>query len=134
MSRTVRILFLVLLLSMGMAVHVQAAPKSVTLTVGQKKKLSVKKSWKKVRWKSSKPGVVSVSSKGKIKARKAGKATVTAKSGKKKQKFLVIVKKSQIKIVAGGKTFLTELEKNSGFISEAFSFRIRHDPLNKLLI
>ena len=112
MSRTVRILFLVLLLSMGMAVHVQAAPKSVTLPVGQKKKLSVKKSWKKVRWKSSKPGVVSVSSKGKIKARKAGKATVTAKSGKKKQKSLVIVKKSQIKIVAGGKTFLAELENN----------------------
>ena len=112
MSRTVRILFLVLLLSMGMAVHVQAAPKSVTLTVGQKQKLSVKKSWKKVRWKSSKPGVVSVSSKGKIKARKAGKATITAKSGKKKQKFLVIVKKSQIKIVAGGKTFLAELENN----------------------
>ena len=112
MSRTVRILFLMLLLSMGMAVHVQAAPKSVTLTVGQKKKLSVKKNWKKVKWKSSKPGVVSVSSKGKIKARKAGKATITAKSGKKKQKFLITVKKSQIKIVAGGKTFLAELENN----------------------
>ena len=107
-----RILCLVLLLSMGMAAHVQAGTKSVTLTVGQKKKLSVKKSWKKVRWKSSKPGIVSVSSKGKIKAKKAGKATVTAKSGKKKQKFLVIVKKSQIKIVAGGKTFLAELENN----------------------
>ena len=61
-----RILCLVLLLSMGMAAHVQAGTKSVTLTVGQKKKLSVKKSWKKVRWKSSKPGIVSVSSKGKI--------------------------------------------------------------------
>ena len=61
-----RILCLILLLSMGMAVHVQAAPKSVTLTVGQKQKLSVKKSWKKVRWKSSKPGIVSVSSKGKV--------------------------------------------------------------------
>ena len=61
-----RILCLVLLLSMGMAAHVQAGTKSVTLTVGQKKKLSVKKSWKKVRWKSSKPGIVSVSSKGKV--------------------------------------------------------------------
>ena len=107
-----RILCLVLLLSMGMAAHVQAGTKSVTLTVGQKKKLSVKKSWKKVRWKSSKPGVVSVSSKGKIKARKAGKATITARSGKKKQKFRITVKKSQIRIVAGGKTFLAELENN----------------------
>ena len=112
MSRTVRILFLVLLLSMGMAVHVQAAPTSVTLTVGQKKQLSVKKSWKKVRWKSSKPGIVSVSSKGRIKAKKAGKATITARSGKKKQKFRITVKKSQIRIVAGGKTFLAELENN----------------------
>ena len=112
MSRTVRILFLVLLLSMGMAAHVQAGTKSVTLTVGQKKKLSVKKSWKKVRWKSSKPGIVSVSSKGKIKAKKAGKATITARSGKKKQKFRITVKKSQIRIVAGGKTFLAELENN----------------------
>ena len=42
-----RILCLVLLLSMGMAAHVQAGTKSVTLTVGQKKKLSVKKSWKR---------------------------------------------------------------------------------------
>ena len=112
MSRTVRILCLVLLLSMGMAAHVQAGTKSVTLTVGQKKKLSVKKSWKKVRWKSSKPGIVSVSSKGKIKAKKAGKATITARSGKKKQKFRITVKKSQIRIVAGGKTFLAELENN----------------------
>ena len=107
-----RILCLVLLLSMGMAAHVQAGTKSVTLTVGQKKKLSVKKSWKKVRWKSSKPGIVSVSSKGKIKAKKAGKATITARSGKKKQKFRITVKKSQIRIVAGGKTFLAELENN----------------------
>ena len=107
-----RILCLVFLLSMGMAAHVQAGTKSVTLTVGQKKKLSVKKSWKKVRWKSSKPGIVSVSSKGKIKAKKAGKATITARSGKKKQKFRITVKKSQIRIVAGGKTFLAELENN----------------------
>ncbi len=107
-----RILCLVLLLSMGMAAHVQAGTKSVILTVGQKKKLSVKKSWKKVRWKSSKPGIVSVSSKGKIKAKKAGKATITARSGKKKQKFRITVKKSQIRIVAGGKTFLAELENN----------------------
>ena len=112
MSRTVRILFLMLLLSMGMAVHVQAAPKSVTLTVGQKKKLSVKKKWKKVRWKSSKPGVVSVSAKGKITAKKPGKATITARSGKKKQKYRVTVKKSEIEIVAGGKTFQAELENN----------------------
>ena len=107
-----RILLLILLLSVGMTVPAQAKTKSVTLTVGQKKKLSVKKKWKKVRWKSSKPGVVSVSAKGKITAKKPGKATITARSGKKKQKYRVTVKKSEIEIVAGGKTFQAELENN----------------------
>ena len=41
-------------------------------------KYKVKKKWKKVRWKSSKPGVVSVSAKGKITAKKAGTAIVYA--------------------------------------------------------
>ena len=107
-----RIFLLIVLLSVGMTVPAQAKTKSVTLTVGQKKKLSVKKKWKKVRWKSSKPGVVSVSAKGKITAKKPGKATITARSGKKKQKYRVTVKKSEIEIVAGGKTFQAELENN----------------------
>ena len=107
-----RILLLVILLSVGMTVQPQAKTQSITLTVGQKKKLSVKKKWKKVRWKSSKPGVVSVSTKGKITAKKPGKATITARSGKKKQKYRVTVKKSEIEIVAGGKTFQAELENN----------------------
>lgn len=107
-----RVFILMVLLTMGMAVHAQAATKSVTLTEGQKKQLSVKKSWKKVQWKSNKPGIVSVSAKGKITAKMAGKATVTAKSGKKKQKFLITVKKSRIQIVTGGKTFQVELENS----------------------
>ena len=107
-----RVFILVVLLIMGMAVHVQAGTKSVTLTEGQKKQLSVTKSWKKVKWKSNKPGIVSVSAKGKVTANKAGKATVTAKSGKKKQRFLVKVNKSRIQIAAGGKTFHVELENN----------------------
>ncbi len=57
--------------------------KKLTLTVGKKKKLKVKnkKSKKVIRsveWKSSKKKVATVSKKGAVKAKKAGKAVVTA--------------------------------------------------------
>ena len=107
-----RLLFLFLLLSTGMTVHVQAGTKSVVMTVGQNKQLSVKKTWKKVRWKSNRPQIASVSSKGMVTAKKAGKAVIIANSGNKKQKFLVTVKKSRIKIVIGGKTFWADMENN----------------------
>ncbi len=61
--------------------------KSITLKVGQKKKLRVSyaKGDKVRRWKSSKSSVVSVNSRGKLTAKKAGRAkvTVTLKSGRK---------------------------------------------------
>lgn len=103
---------LLLLCSMGMSAHVQAAAKAVAMTVGQKKQLPVKKTWKKVSWKSSKPQIAAVSKKGKVTAKKAGKAVITAKSGKKKQKFLITVKKNRIKLVIGGKTFQADMENN----------------------
>lgn len=107
-----KVFILMVLLTMGMAVHTQAGTKSISLTAGQKKQLSIKKSWMKVQWKSNKPGIVSVSAKGKVTAKRPGKATVTAKSGKKEQKFYITVKKSRIQIIAGGKTFQVELENN----------------------
>lgn len=61
-----------------------------TLTAGQKFTLKVKKvkpakANKKVTWKSSKKSVATVSSKGVVKAKKAGKATITATSKKNKK-------------------------------------------------
>ena len=47
----------------------------------------------KVTYNSSKPGVATVSKKGVIKARKAGKAVITVKCGKKSFKVTVTVKK-----------------------------------------
>ena len=44
-------------------------------------------------YKSSKPKVAAVNSKGQIKAKKAGKAVITVRSGKKTIKVKVIVKK-----------------------------------------
>ena len=68
--------------------------KSITLTVGDSQKLKVKnlRGTAKVIWKSSKKSVVSVSKKGRIKAKKKGKATIrciiTYDAKKKKTRIL----------------------------------------------
>ena len=64
----------------------------ITLTVGQSKTLKVKGTKKKPKWSSSKKSVATVSKKGKVVAKKAGSATITAKIGKKKYKCKVTVK------------------------------------------
>ena len=118
-GRLLRLFLLFLLLSAVLPVHVQAGTKTVVMTVGQKKQLPVKKTWKKVKWKSSKPGIAAVSSRGRVTAKKAGKTVITARSGKKIQKFIVTVKKRRIKITIGGKTFLADMENNK--TARAFS-------------
>ncbi len=74
--------------------------KKITLKVGKTKKLKVKnlKKKAKVTWKSSKKKVATVSKKGVVKARKKGKAVITAKFSYKKKpvtlKCQVTVKKA----------------------------------------
>lgn len=92
------LLFLVAVLFCVPASRLQAkAPKlsrkKLTMTVGQKKVLKVKNTKKKVTWKSGKPKVVRVSKKGVLTAKKAGKAVVKAKVGKRTLKCNVTVKK-----------------------------------------
>ncbi len=75
--------------------------KKITLTVGKKAVIKVKKTGKKkIKWKSSNPKVVSVKKKGKAKARltakKKGKATITANINGKKYKCKVTVKKGAV--------------------------------------
>lgn len=65
--------------------------KKLTLKVGTKKKLKVKFAKKKVKWSSNKKSVATVSKKGIVKAKKIGKAVITAKVGKKKYKCKVTV-------------------------------------------
>lgn len=101
------VLALMMVFSIFPATQVNAATKpklsktKITMTVGQSKKLKVKgvskKQAKRIKWKSSKKKVVTVTKTGKIKARKAGKATITAKVGKKKLKCKVTVKKKRKK-------------------------------------
>lgn len=101
------ILALMMVFSIFPATQVNAATKpklsktKITMTVGQSKKLKVKgiskKRAKRIKWKSSKKKVVTVTKTGKLKARKAGKATITVKVGKKKLKCKVTVKKKRKK-------------------------------------
>ena len=80
------------------SMEVQAAKKpklnkkKLTMYVGDSKTLKVKNAVGKVTWSSSRKKVASVNKKGKIKARKAGNAVITAKTGKKKLTCKVTVK------------------------------------------
>ena len=72
--------------------------KKVTVYVGKNVKLKVKNkpAKKKVKWKSTNKKVATVTKKGKVKAKKAGKTTIIAKIGKKKYKCKVTVKKKTV--------------------------------------
>lgn len=99
MTKTMKKITMMALVVMTMMVMliapVQAAAKTkttkVTMKAGQSKTLRVKAA-SKVKWSSSNKAIVSVSKKGKIVARRAGKAKITAKYGKKKAVFVVTVK------------------------------------------
>lgn len=66
----------------------------LTIVAGSSKKLSVKNARGKVKWKSSKPSVAKVNGTGKVTAKKAGKATISATSGGKTVRCSVVVKKN----------------------------------------
>lgn len=101
MTKTMKKITMMALVVMTMMVMliapVQAASKAkttkVTLKAGQSKTLRVKTAGK-VKWSSNNKAIVTVNKKGKIVARRAGKAKITAKYGKKKAVFVVTVKSS----------------------------------------
>ncbi len=69
---------------------------SITLKVGGKYTLKLLNCKKKITWKTSNKRVATVSSKGKVTAKKAGSATVSAVVGKKSYKCTVKVKKQLV--------------------------------------
>lgn len=88
-------LMIILLISVVVAKeNVWAAPyisdKTVIMKTGQSHILNMKNA-KKVKWSSSDKKVAAVSKKGKVKAKKAGRAIITAKVGKKKFKASITV-------------------------------------------
>lgn len=64
----------------------------VTLTVGKSVTLKMKGTTKKPKWSTSNKKIATVSKVGKVKAKKAGKVTITAKIGKKKYCCQITVK------------------------------------------
>ena len=72
--------------------------KKVTLYVGKKVKLKVKNKTvqKKVKWKSTNKKVATVTKKGRVKAKRPGRAKIVAKIGKKKLKCRIIVKRKKV--------------------------------------
>lgn len=67
-----------------------------TMWVGDTLKLKLLNNKKKVKWTSSKKSVASVSAKGIVKAKKSGKAVITAKVKSKRYKCTVTVRKTAI--------------------------------------
>lgn len=69
---------------------------SKVLVAGQSVKLKLKGTSSKIKWKSSNKKIASVTSKGKVTARRRGKVTITATAGKTKKKCKVVVENPRI--------------------------------------
>lgn len=145
MMKKIRMFFIcmVVMLSVVPASDVQAAKaklsvKTKTMYVGATYKIKLKNASSKVKWKTSKKSVVSISKKkGKtipIKAEKPGKATITATYEGKKYKCKITVKKKVVSdnpmLNATDVTLCKRSEEYEGYIThdeshiEKFRFRV----------
>ena len=93
----------------------------LTLTVGKSYKLKLKNNKKKIKWFSSKKKVATVSKTGKVKAKRAGTARITAKVGKKKYVCKVTVKnkKKTTKTTTTKKPAVTKAPANNTTTTKA---------------
>ena len=102
-SKLFGVIFVLAFLVSCIPVQVDAASKpklsktKVSITVGSTIKLRVKGTSAKVKWSSNKKSVATVSKKGLVKAKTAGKAIIKAKIGKKTLKCTVTVKQKSTK-------------------------------------
>lgn len=78
------------------AATIKLSKKAITLVVGKSKTLKVTGTKQKITWASSKKTVATVNKAGKVVAKKAGTATITATVNKKKYTCKVTVKKADI--------------------------------------
>ena len=106
-----------------------AAPKlnksKLTLYIGSNYTLKVKKASGKVKWTSGKKSVATVSSKGKVVAKKAGKAKITAKIGSKKLICRLTVKNRSL-----GKG--TKASPRSAYNNNSFTFYEEGKKIGKI--
>lgn len=92
LTALVSVLTFAFIISSSIEAKVRISKKRITLNVSEKHTLRLKGAKSGVKWKSSNPKVAKVSKKGKVTAIHGGKATITAKTGKKKYKCVVSVK------------------------------------------
>ena len=105
------------------ASSIKISKKKKTLRVGDKYTLKITGTSKKVKWSSSNKKVATVNSKGKVKAKKKGTATITAKVGGKKYKCKITVKKAN-KIKMGKYTLKFGKYKGAGSVKgETFTIK-----------
>ena len=95
----------------------QAASNIKVLNVKESCKLKVKKTRRRVIWKTNNKKIATVNSKGKVVAKKKGVAKITAKVGRKKYKYLIKVENPSLNIKSGtiytGKKVNLKLNKSS---------------------
>lgn len=96
------------------AATIKLNKKSLTLTAGSSYTLKIKGTKAKVKWSSKKKSIATVSSKGKVKAKKVGKTTITAKVKGKKYTCKITVK-AKATGKAGSKTNPISAYKNYTF-------------------
>lgn len=89
---TIFVLSLSVITPINVGAKTKINQKSITLTVGQKTKLKIKGTKKKVKWKSKNKSIATVNQKGKVTAKATGKTKIIATVGKKKYKCKVMVK------------------------------------------
>lgn len=106
MSKLKKLSVVVLAVVMIFTIQADAAKKKVKLSnsdislyVGDSYTLKLKNAKGKVKWSSSKKRIATVSSKGKVKAKKKGTCKITAKVGKKKYTCKVTVRKERVKVI-----------------------------------
>ena len=97
--------------------------KKITMTVGQKKVIKIKKN-AKIKWKSSNKKVLKVNKKGKVTALKPGKCTVKVVNNKKK-----VVYKIKVKVTASEKANKTPVAQNANDIPDLNSIDISSKPI-----
>lgn len=84
------------------AAQIHLSAKKISLPKGKTKKLKLKNASGKIKWSSSKKSIATVSAKGLVKAKKAGKTVITATYRNKKYKCSVTVPGSSSEKNTGG--------------------------------
>lgn len=121
--KKILVMFLAVILITGMlpmqgeAAAVKLNKTKMTIYVGSSKTLKVKGASGKVKWSSNKKSVATVNQNGKVTAKKAGKATITAKVNKKTYQCKVTVKNpylnSKSLTLSKGKTYQLKITGTS---------------------